>query len=179
MIRFFYTHSFNGCIPKFIYSCFQNINWKNHNEAGGVPSLSKVIINKIEIKIPSPKEQQKIANCLTSLDQLITTHVQKLDTLKTHKKGLMQQLFPVEGKTVPNYRFPEFRDAGDWEEKTLSSVIDLQSGYAFQSKYFNERRGEKLLTPKNFTKNGYANFTESNTKYTNQESDPKISMHRG
>ncbi len=91
----FYTHSFNGCLPKFIYSCFQNINWKNHNEAGGVPSLSKVIINKIEIKIPSPEEQQKIADCFTSLDQLITTQVNKINTLKAHKKGLMQQLFPA------------------------------------------------------------------------------------
>ena len=40
------------------------------------------------------KEQQKIANCLASLDELITALTQKLETLKTHKKGLMQQLFP-------------------------------------------------------------------------------------
>ena len=124
----FYTHSFNECLPKFIYSCFQNINWKNHNEAGGVPSLTKVIINKIEIKIPSPKEQQKIANCLTSLDLLITVHAQKLDMLKTHKKGLMQQFFPSEGKTVPNYRFPEFRNAGDWEVSSIGEIALVSSG---------------------------------------------------
>ena len=124
----FYTHSFNGCLPKFIYSCFQNINWKDHNEAGGVPSLSKVIINKIEIKIPDPKEQQKIANCLSSIDTLITAQTQKLDTLKAHKKGLMQQLFPATGETIPKRRFPEFRDVGNWEEKPIGKLLTIGSG---------------------------------------------------
>jgi type I restriction enzyme S subunit len=90
----FYTHLFKKCLPRFIYLCFQNINWKNHNQAGGIPSLSKVIINKIEIKIPLPSEQKKIVACFTSLDKLITAQTKKINTLKTHKKGLMQQLFP-------------------------------------------------------------------------------------
>ena len=46
------------------------------------------------IKAPPPAEQQRLANCLTSLDDLIAVQTQKLDALKTHKKGLMQQLFP-------------------------------------------------------------------------------------
>ncbi len=66
-----------------------------HNEAGGVPSLSKTNIAKIEVAIPKPEEQQKIADCLTSLDDLITAQAKKLDALKTYKKGLMQQLFPA------------------------------------------------------------------------------------
>jgi len=40
------------------------------------------------------EEQQKIADCLSSLDDLITAQAQKVEVLKTHKKGLMQQLFP-------------------------------------------------------------------------------------
>jgi type I restriction enzyme, S subunit len=43
---------------------------------------------------PEPIEQQRIASCLTSLDDLITAETQKLEALKIHKKGLMQQLFP-------------------------------------------------------------------------------------
>jgi len=73
--------------------------------------------------IPEPKEQQKIANCLSSLDELITAHSQKHEALKAHKKGLMQQLFPTEGETVPKLRFPEFRDAGEWEEKNISELV--------------------------------------------------------
>lgn len=44
--------------------------------------------------VPSIAEQKKIASCLSSLDALITAETQKLVALKTHKKGLMQQLFP-------------------------------------------------------------------------------------
>jgi len=91
----FYTHSFNDCLPRFIYSIFQNIDWLKHNEAGGVPSLSKTNIGKIKVAVPKPKEQQKIADFLSSLDELIAAETQKLATLKAHKKGLMQQLFPA------------------------------------------------------------------------------------
>ena len=83
---------------------------------------------KFNIRFPLLPEQQKIADCLSSLDELITAEAQKLDTLKVHKKGLMQQLFPAEGETVPGMRFPEFRDAGEWEEKKLGQIANLYKG---------------------------------------------------
>ncbi len=92
----FYTHSFKDCLPKFIYLCFQNINWLDYNAASGVPSLSKATIENIEILVPSVPEQQKIANCLSSLDELIAAQSQAINLLKLHKKGLMQQLFPCQ-----------------------------------------------------------------------------------
>ncbi|CDH43900.1 restriction endonuclease subunit S [Candidatus Contendibacter odensensis] len=76
------------------------------------------------VAFPTGDEQQKIADCLASLDELIALEAQKLDTLKTHKKGLMQQLFPAEGETLPKLRFPEFRDAGEWDIKTLSELAE-------------------------------------------------------
>lgn len=79
-------------------------------------------IKQLDVLVPSPLEQQKIADCLSSIDELITLEAQKLDTLKTHKKGLMQQLFPAEGETLPKLRFPEFRDAGEWQEKRLGDI---------------------------------------------------------
>jgi type I restriction enzyme, S subunit len=91
----FYTHSYKNCFPKFIYLWFQIIRWQDYNAASGVPSLSKATIDKIKILVPPLPEQQKIADCLSSLDELITAQSQKLETLKTHKKGLMQQLFPA------------------------------------------------------------------------------------
>jgi type I restriction enzyme, S subunit len=124
----FYTHSFKDCSPKFIYSIFQNINWLEHNEAGGVPSLSKANIVKIETAVPKPKEQQKIADCLSSIDALISAQSQKVEALKTHKKGLMQQLFPKDGETIPRLRFPEFRDAGEWIDETIGNVCESFSG---------------------------------------------------
>ena len=124
----FYTHSFRDCLPKFVYAIFQNIDWLKHNEAGGVPSLSKTIIEKIQTAIPGIAEQQKIADCLSSLDELIAAQTCKVDALKTHKKGLMQQLFPREGETQPRMRFPEFRDAAEWLPKTLGDACKMQAG---------------------------------------------------
>lgn len=40
-------------------------------------------------------EQQKIADCLSSIDKVITAQTQKLGALKAYKKGLMQKLFPA------------------------------------------------------------------------------------
>jgi type I restriction enzyme, S subunit len=80
------------------------------------------LMKKYSFAVPSPNEQQRIADCLTSLDALIAAQSEKLDALKTHKKGLMQQLFPREGETLPRLRFPEFRDAGKWREKKLGDV---------------------------------------------------------
>ena len=69
---------------------------------------------KITVLTPTYPEQQKIAECLSSVDELIAAQARKLDALKTHKKGLMQQLFPREGETQPRLRFPDFQDAGKW-----------------------------------------------------------------
>ena len=51
-------------------------------------------ITSLLIPIPDGREQQKIADCLSSLDEVITLESQELEALKVHKKGLMQQLFP-------------------------------------------------------------------------------------
>lgn len=53
-------------------------------------------IEKLALSFPQRKEQQKIADCFSSLDGLIAAQSEKLDALKTHKKGLMQQMFPTQ-----------------------------------------------------------------------------------
>lgn len=94
-----------------------------------VLSLRLPILQNFPIEIPkNPKEQQKIASCLSSLDKMITAHSQKLDALKDHKKGLMQNLFPQEGETVPKYRFPAFENDGEWEEKKLGELGQFMGG---------------------------------------------------
>jgi type I restriction enzyme S subunit len=77
------------------------------------------------VPAPLPAEQQKIADCLSSLDALIAAETEKLAALRDHKKGLMQQLFPAEGETVPRLRFPEFQNAGEWEEKPIGFACHL------------------------------------------------------
>ena len=89
----FYTHNFKGVIPRFILSVFQQITWYRHNEAGGVPSLSKKTIENIFIDIPSLPEQTKIANFLSSLDQKLEQIDTQITQTQTFKKGLLQQMF--------------------------------------------------------------------------------------
>ncbi len=86
--------------------------------------------NLTQIKIPIPKlpEQQRVAACLSSLDELISAHSQKLELLKAHKKGLMQNLFPQEGEKVPKLRFPEFKNGGEWKEKELGEIAKFAKG---------------------------------------------------
>lgn len=60
-----------------------------------IKNLSLKSIKETIIKIPiKPKEQEKIADTLSSIDDLINAQGQKLETLQLHKKGLLQGLFP-------------------------------------------------------------------------------------
>jgi type I restriction enzyme S subunit len=86
------------------------------------------------IILPTPKgkdEQKKIADCMSSLDDLINAEDKKLVFLKAHKKGLLQKLFPAEGETVPELRFPEFKCTGEWTKKTLGQLGELVSGLTY------------------------------------------------
>jgi len=80
-------------------------------------------------------EQQRIAACLSSLDEVIAGEGQKLELLKQHKKGLLQNLFPHPstssgGSTVaepveanvPRLRFKEFENSGEWVVKKLGDM---------------------------------------------------------
>lgn len=89
----------------------------------------------------NPKEQQKIADCLTSLDELIEAHTKKLDAFKEHKIGLMQNLFPQEGEKVPKFRFTEFKKDGAWEKETVGDVYDFKVTNSFAREYLNYEDG--------------------------------------
>jgi type I restriction enzyme S subunit len=91
--------------------------------AGRNRVLNKSDFLKLTVLLPDDAEQQKIAECLSSVDELIAAHARKVDALKTHKKGLMQKLFPREGETQPLLRFPEFREAEEWVECTVDQII--------------------------------------------------------
>ena len=77
---------------------------------------------KMPLPYTSPDEEQKIADCLSSIDELIDAESRKLKALEKYKKGLMQKLFPAEGKTLPEWRFPEFRHKNEWRIKPLGKI---------------------------------------------------------
>jgi len=98
---------------------------RRESQGAKVSGLSPGRLATIPVFFPPDKaEQKKIAECLMSLDELIEAEGRKLEALRTHKKGLMQSLFPREGETVPSLRFPQFCNDGEWERRPLSHIAE-------------------------------------------------------
>ncbi len=156
------------CIGQFVYfSMLHRSNLISQKAVQStVLSLRLPILQNFPIEIPkNPKEQQKIASCLSSLDELIEAQNQKLNILKDHKNGLMQNLFPQEGETLPKYRFKEFDKDGNWMEKKLENSIDLFSGIALKSEELSDdQSGVPILRGINITE-GYIRHSKDIDKY--------------
>ena len=145
-----YSGTRGAAVPNSIFACFrpdaaavipeylEHLLHGNHHgrwlrkyitvgaRAHGALSVSDDALMSMPVPLPpvavSRPEQQKIADCLGSLDDLIAAEGRKFDAQRQHKQGLMQQLFPRHGETVPRLRFPEFRSAGDWHFQPLSDI---------------------------------------------------------
>ena len=117
----------NGANIKFLYEAMQMISYEvGVHERHWISKFASM-----SILVPNPDEQKKIADCLSSIDELISAETKKLDTFNTHKKGLMQSLFPADGETVPKLRFQEFTDTNDWVETELGEMGELVSGLTY------------------------------------------------
>lgn len=125
----------DGCDGVFFYYYFKTydlIQKFHSNSQGLVCDTLNLKFDKfasIAINYPIKKEEQKkIADCLSSIDELIDAESRKLKALEKYKKGLMQKLFPAEGKTLPEWRFPEFSDGDGWIKTSLSQICIMQAG---------------------------------------------------
>lgn len=137
----------NGANIKFMYETLQTISYEvGAHERHWISSFAPMLVS-----IPKPDEQQKIADCLGSLDELIAAQAQQVEALKIHKKGLMQQLFPCAGETQPRLRFPEFQNAGEWEETNLGSYFDpIRNGFVgTATPYYTTSEGVRYLQGRN------------------------------
>ncbi|OGV31337.1 MAG: hypothetical protein A2020_11430 [Lentisphaerae bacterium GWF2_45_14] len=168
------------------------------NAAGsGVQNLNAEIIKSLSIAFPKKQEQQKISDCLSSLDELIAAESKKLEFLKAHKKGLMQQLFPAEGETVPRFRFPEFRNKSKWRckplhkiatpvsgkalEKNKNNILTLSGEYGLvlQSEYFGKRiAGENIERYIRISRNDFV-YNDRTTKSFSYGSIKRLSNYEG
>lgn len=133
-----------------IYKCFRfndeeiPVFWEWYFESGEHDTQLHNIVNEgakagrfnisiqkflsIFVYFPDKSEQQRIADCLSSLDERIAAETTKLDRLKDHKNGLLKQLFPAEGETLPQLRFPEFRDGEGWQKRFLDEYAEVVRG---------------------------------------------------
>ncbi len=112
------------------------------------PALSMENVRKFTLMMPKIEEQDKIAVFLGSLDNLIFLHQRKLDLLKETKKGFLQKMFPKDGASVPEIRFPGFTE--DWEQRKLENLTNFFSGLTY--------------SPNNVQNNGTLVLRSSNVK---------------
>lgn len=116
---------------------------------------------KMPLPYASPEEEQKIADCLSSIDDLIDAESRKLKALEKYKKGLMQKLFPVEGKNLPEWRFPEFRGCGEWKYEEIGNIGEVITGKTPSTLDAALWDGDiQFVTPTDITENKYQHHTQ-------------------
>lgn len=164
------NQTFIGLVPNIkkvntIYLYYVMTNSKNELNARSsgttISYLSRQQFEKFEIRVPSLTEQQKIASCLFSLDELLTAHTDKLENLKIHKKGLIQNLFPQEGEKAPKFRFKEFENDGEWVEIFFSDLLDDIIDFRGRTPLklgMNWGNGDIVSLSANNVKNGYIDY---------------------
>ncbi|KIE87156.1 hypothetical protein SD67_00920 [Acinetobacter pittii] len=164
----FYSEIKQNISPLFVYQHALQVNWLGLNEATGVPSLNTNSINNVDIYLPSQTEQIKISSFLSAVDEKISLLTRKHELLIQYKHGMMQKLFSQKIR----FKADDGSEFGEWVQTKLDDLIYLVSGFAFKSDFFSDK-GKKLITPKNFTTYGKANFTALNTKWTSEVCDEK------
>ncbi|MGC6334021.1 restriction endonuclease subunit S [Weissella cibaria] len=101
---------------------------------GTIKHLNQNVLVKFPVPLPGLDEQKRIANLLESMDNLIAANQRKLDLLKEQKKGYLKKMFPKNGAKVPELRFAGFAD--DWEERKLSDMANVKTGFPFKNENF-------------------------------------------
>ena len=165
-----------------------NIVWLNHNEDiknvflkvlyptvkwdGIEGSTIKRLYNSnflnTCINIPNTLEQEKIGELFTNLDNLITLHQRKCDTLVNAKKSLLEKMFPKNSSNIPEIRFKEFTDV--WEQRKLEDIVDFYRGHGLNWNDIDENGINKcilygnLYTDYGMVINNVLRYTNNNKK---------------
>ena len=124
---------FKNQVNDFYEQYFKTSHWHKYlkqNSNMGARHDRISISDKVFFNMPIPysqePEQQKIAECLNSIDELIVGEEDKLKELKNHKNGLLQKLFPKNNSSNPELRFPEFKE--DWVKTILQNLAKYRRG---------------------------------------------------
>ena len=172
--------SFYDNIPKFIYYFYLNFDLGRYNAGSTVPTLNRNDVHSVKKRIPSIKEQQKIASFLSEVDKKINLLQQKRSLLEDYKKGVMQQIFSQElrFKSKDGGKYPE------WEEKKLGEIGEVVNGLTYSPNDVDEN-GVLVLRSSNvqnrvltFDDNVFVNVQEGNYNPV-EENDILICVRNG
>jgi type I restriction enzyme S subunit len=174
-IRKISNKTFEDYLYYFISSESSQSYFQTNAAGAAVKNLNAEIIKLLPIYLPkNKKEQQKIASCLSFLDEIIATHSQKLNLLKDHKKGMMQNLFPQEGEKVPKYRFKEFENDGEWVEKKLNYYLELLTDFEANGSFADVKANVNVFDEPNYA--WYVRATDLEKK-SNSDSIKYVDEH--
>lgn len=116
--------------PDFVFYCTLTKQYEKFiritSQRSGQPGVNAQEYATFEFCLPSYEEQEQIGKYFRNLDNLITLYQRKLEHLKELKKGLLQKMFPKNGKKTPEIRFPGFTEA--WEQRKLGELAEIVGG---------------------------------------------------
>ena len=95
-----------------------------------ISTITKEHLSNFIIGIPNVDEQKRLGEYFKNLDNLITLHQRKCDSLKQVKKYMLQKMFPKQGEKVPEIRFAGF--TGDWEQRKYSDIATTRRGLTYK-----------------------------------------------
>lgn len=129
----------------FLYSYKNHLKKQALIKASGSTFLeiSKKAIEELQVQLPSFEEQTKIGSFFRFIDQAITLHQRKLETLKKLKRTLLQKMFPKKGQLKPELRFPGFTN--DWEQRELCEVAKVTMGQSPRGENYTSDPNDKIL----------------------------------
>lgn len=128
-----YNTKQNPLFTAYMFNALYKHEFAKRVEGGNVSNLYYTYLEDISVSYPTIEEQDKIASFFDNLDSLITLHQQKLDTLKQTKQGFLQKMFPKEGESVPEIRFPGFTEG--WKNRKLEEFGEATGGTAIESDF--------------------------------------------
>ena len=156
---------------RFLYYLLDKMNLGQYSDQSAQPGLAVGKLVKLENMFPSKAEQDKIGGFFENLDNLITLHQRKCEAVIKYKKSMLQKMFPKNGESAPEIRFPEFTDA--WEQRKLGDIATFINGRAYSQEELLSSGKYKVLRVGNFYTNDswYYSDLELDDKYYAEEGD--------
>ncbi len=131
------NQTFIGLVPNdketldYWYSYFQSdearMYMKLQSAGSTIFYIAREHFENMPITVPTKKEMIKIGAFFSNLDDLITLHQRKCESLKLVKKSFLEKLFPKDGEIFPELRFKGFTDP--WEQRKVSDLFRVTRGY--------------------------------------------------
>jgi type I restriction enzyme S subunit len=140
---------------RFGKAVFETIYLPGLAQTGALPSYNARDVENISIFIPATKEEQvRIGGFFKTIDDTITLHQRKCDSLVKLKKALLQKMFPKNGESVPEVRFPGFTEP--WEQRKLGDIGNTFTGLTGKTKVDFGHGEAKFITYLNIFNNAIA-----------------------